>query len=123
MIYLFIIAALAFLASYYYMGAKGFEADLNKWGKQNNSLNLERDFELYKALKDNNITTLKKNLDLNFMFHLSAIEKDGIVDMLDMQNINRLCQKYNLVEMQFKSEYKKLYPSSIKDLDSFCKRI
>lgn len=118
---LLIIAILSFFLIYYYMGAKGLEEDFDKWGKQNNSLNLERDFELYRALKENNTTILKNNLDLNFMFHLSGIEKDSIFSMLDMRHMDRLCQKYNFVKVQLKSEYRGIYPSSIEKLDLLCK--
>ena len=100
---------------------KILEKKLDSWGRLINNLNLERDFEIYAALKENNITRVGKNLELNFMFHLTAIETDEIVNVLYMKDADRLCEKYNTIKTQFKNEYEKKYPSSIKDLNLFCK--
>jgi hypothetical protein len=97
------------------------EKKLDNWGRLTNNLHLERDFEIYNAVNETSIEKIKNNLDLNFMFHLTAIETDGIKNVLDMQDIDRLCEKYNRINVQFKNEYEKKYPSSIKDLDLFCK--
>ena len=97
------------------------EKKFENWARLTNNLNLERDFEIYNALNQKNIKKIKKNLDLNFMFHLTAIETDGIEDVLAMQRIDRLCKKYNIIQVEFKTEYEKKYPSSIKDLNLFCR--
>lgn len=97
------------------------EKKLDSFGRLTNNLYMERDFEIYKALNENNIKNIKKNLDLNFMFHLTVIETDGIKNMLDIEDLDRVCEKYNAIKMQFKNEYERKYPSSIKDLNLLCK--
>jgi len=115
-----VILILIMILGFIFFQNKILEKKLDSFGRLTNNLNLERDFEIYNALNQKNLSRIKKNLDLNLMFHLTAIETDGIKNILDIKNVNRLCEKYNTIKIQFRNEYIKKYPSSIKDLDLFC---
>ena len=119
--YITVIFILCYFILYFYYGARESKKDLETWARQTNNLNLQRDFVIYKALVENNLTKIKKISDLNFMLHLAAIETGGIKNMLDIRDIDRICREYNSVKVQFKKEYEKKYPSFIKDLHLFCK--
>ena len=99
------------------------EKKLDNIGRLTNNLNIERDLEIYKALIENNMTKIKENLELNFMFHIKPIETDGFKNMLDKNSIKRLCVKYKFVKINFQKEYGKKYPSFIKEFNSICNQL
>ena len=117
-----LIAVIIILLGFVFFQNMILEKKFENWARLTNNLNVERDFEIYNLLNQNNIKKIKENLDLNFMFHLTAIETDGIQNILDMKSIDRVCKKYNTIQVEFKTEYEKKYPSSIKDLELFCKK-
>jgi len=117
-----LIAVIIILLGFVFFQNMILEKKFENWARLTNNLNVERDFEIYNLLNQNNIKKIKENLDLNFMFHLTAIETDGIQNVLDMKSIDRVCKKYNTIQVEFKTEYEKKYPSSIKDLELFCKK-
>ena len=98
------------------------EKKLDNIGRLTNNLNIERDLEIYKALTENNVAKIKENLELNFMFHIKPAETDGLKNMLEINNIKRLCTKYEFVQTNFKKEYGKKYPSFIKELNLVCNK-
>ena len=105
---------------YFYKGADGLSQDLNRYSKDTNLLNIERDFEIYYALQENNLTFLKNNLDINIMFHFKPIEIDGLKNQIIPENTDRVCSLYHKIEKHFKKEFVKKYPSAIIELDSLC---
>ena len=117
-----LIAVIIILLGFVFFQNMILEKKFENWARLTNNLNVERDFEIYNLLNQNNIKKIKENLDLNFMFHLTAIETDGIQNILDMKSIDRVCKKYNTIQVEFKTEYEKKYPSCIKDLELFCKK-
>ena len=116
-----LILILAYFILYFYYAVVGNTKDLDTWARHNNTLNLERDFQIYSAIQEGNISRIKKNLELNFMFHLTASEQDGIRNVLDMSRINRICQLYDNINKDFKKNYIKKYPSVILDLETTCR--
>lgn len=115
-----LILILGYLSIYFYYGSKGLERDLNNWG-QNNNLNLERDFQIYAAIQEKDMSKMKEDLELNLMFHLTAIEKYGIQNSLDIVRIERVCKKYLKINTSFKRDYENKYPSAIMELEKICK--
>ena len=110
------------LILYFYMGVLGLNRDLNTYAKMTNLLNIERDFEIYKALQEKDLTKIKKNLDLNIMFHLKPIETDKAQNLLPHQDLNRLCKVYKNIAKNFQKDYKNKYPLIIKELSILCKK-
>jgi len=96
------------------------EKKLDNTGRLVNNLNIERDFEIYQALTENNVAKIKENLELNFMFHIKPIETDGLKNMLEQNSIKRLCAKYEPIKTNFLKEYGKNYPSFIKEINTVC---
>ena len=115
------IATLSYLVAYFYFGVVGHKKDLDTWARQTNNLNIERDFRVYSAILKSDMSSIRDNLELNFMFHLTAIEKDGIYNALDMDKIARICKLYTAVKIEFNKNYINKYPSAIKDLDKACR--
>lgn len=93
---------------------------MDSQGRLGNNLDIQRDFELYNALKENNMSLVRKNLELNFMFHLTSIETDGIEYMLDVERIKYICKHYRKNAESFNQEYKTKYPTSIDGLKKYC---
>jgi len=120
LILMLIIIIQFFAIFYFYKGAIGLSLDLNQYSKDTNLLNIERDFEVYYALQENNLTFLKNNLDINIMFHFKPIEIDGLKNQIILKNTNRVCLLYHKIEKDFKKEYINRYPSAIIELDSLC---
>jgi hypothetical protein len=118
-----VISIQLFLIIYFYFGVRGLSIDLDNYAKASNLLNLERDFETYKALDEKNLTILKQDLDKNMMFHLKPIEKDGLKNQIILTNTSHLCKKYNEISDKFKNNYQKKYPKTIYELDLLCKKI
>jgi cellulose biosynthesis protein BcsQ len=115
-----LILTLAIILSLVFFQNRVLVKKMDNLGRLTNNLYLERDFIIYEAFNENNLSKIKKNLNLNFMFHLTPIETDGIQNMLNIQSLDRICKKYNRIKTQFNNEYEKKYPSSIRDLNSFC---
>ena len=109
------------LIVYFYFGAKGLQKELDNYAKTTNLLNIERDLEIFQALNENNITRLKNNIDVNFMFHLKPIETDNLESQISFKNSSRLCNIYNEISKRFKKNYQNKYPKSINELNSLCK--
>ena len=97
-----------------------FEKEMNRLGQLNNVLNIQRDFEVYTAIKENNMSLVEENLELNFMFHLKPIEIDGIEYMLDVKKMKYLCKKYKKIAKIFNEEYDNKYPKSIDGFKEYC---
>ncbi len=110
-----------FFIFYFYFGAKGLNKDLQSYAISSNLLSLERDFELFKALDEHNLTVIKQNLEHNIMFHLTSIESVSLKNQTISINHTRLCKKYNEISNKFNRIYKNKYKKSINELNLLCK--
>jgi len=97
------------------------DKEFDAYARLTNNLQVARNFEIYAALKENNITKIQNNLEINFMFQLKPIEFHGIKNVLLMKKIDHICNEYNKISIFFEKEYNNKYPSAIKDLKTFCK--
>ena len=118
--FILIIIFQLFIIIYFYVGANKLNEELNIYAQKTNTLNLERDFEIYQYLQDNNLNALEKNLQLNLMFHLEPIEEDGLKKHITVEQITRLCKIYNNIYMSFSKRYDYKYHSTIKTLNNLC---
>jgi hypothetical protein len=105
---------------YFYLGVLGLEKDFDQFAKNVNTMNIERDLIIYNATKENNITSINKNLNPNLMFHLKAFETDDPNMILMEGNLKRICTIYNKISHEFKKDFKKQYPIAIKYFDRKC---
>ena len=117
-ILLFIISIL-FSINYYYT-AKAIEQRCGKLRNMEYSLDLIRDFDLYQAIQENNISKIENNIKLNFMFHLSPLEINENNYLVDIQSNKNLCDKYNIVSNLIQKDYKDKYPIALKKLNKLC---
>lgn len=116
-----IIVILIGVSGYFIFSSVYLSKYIDNIARMDNNLHVQRDFEIYAALKENNITKIEKNLALNFMFHLKPIEVDGTKYILGIKHTEHTCKAYKKVSQIFKEEYEKKYPKTIQDLDELCK--
>ena len=116
-----LLICLVFISILFYKN-KVLESQLDSFGRMNNYLGLERDLTIFTAINEQNMTKMKNNLDLNLMFHLTAIEMDGIKNVLHIEKSKHLlCDKHKGIWHTFTTYNKEKYPSTAKELEKLCK--
>ncbi len=118
--YVAILLLSLFVSVNFYFKSKALQKEFSRLTQMKHNVDLIRDFNLYKAFKENNLTEIDNNIKLNFMFHLKPIETDGIDKTINITNTYSLCLAYKEVSLEFKNEYQNKYPLAISEIDRIC---
>lgn len=119
-VYIVILLLSLFASVNFYFKSEALQKEFSRLTSMKHNVDLIRDFNLYKAFKENNLTEIDNNIKLNFMFHLKPIETDGIEKIVNITNTYSLCLAYKEVSLELKKEYKDEYSIAISEIDKIC---